>query len=155
AFTVEELEAAADEAHRHGRIITTHAHGVPGIRNATLAGIDGIQHTTMMGPAWTWTFDEGVAAEMARRGTVACPTMGAGTRVDYDAGINIMELQPNPQKITKAEIIDNGRRLREAGVKMVPATDVGVTLTDFSEEIFFELEIYASIGFGPLGAIRA
>ena len=38
---------------------------------------------------------------------------------------------------------------------MVPATDVGVTLTDFGEEIFFELEIYAGIGFGALGAIRS
>jgi len=155
AFTVEELAAAADEAHRLGRIITTHAHGVPGIRNATLAGIDSIQHTTMMGPDWTWTFDEEVAALMKDRGTVACPTMGTGTRVDYDAGVNIMDLQPNPQKITKAEAIDNGRRLRAAGVRMVPATDVGVTLTDFGEEIFFELEIYAGIGYGALGAIRA
>ena len=125
AFTVEELAAAADEAHRLGRIITTHAHGVPGIRNATMAGIDGIQHTTMMGPDWTWTFDEEVAELMKERGTVSCPTMGAGTRVEYDAGIDIMDLQPNPQKITKAETIDNGRRLHAAGVKMVPATDVG------------------------------
>jgi imidazolonepropionase-like amidohydrolase len=155
AFTVEELTAAADEAHKHGRIITTHAHGVPGIRNATRGGIDGIQHTTMMGPDWSFTFDEDVAAEMKRRGTVACPTMGAGARVEYEGGINILEMQPNPGKITKKETIENGRLLRTAGVKMVPATDVGVTLTDFGEEIFFELEIYASVGFGALGAIRA
>ena len=38
---------------------------------------------------------------------------------------------------------------------MVAATDVGVTLTDFGEELFFELEIYARIGFTPLEAIRA
>lgn len=155
AFTVEELAAAADEAHKHGRIITTHAHGVPGIRNATLAGINGIQHTTMMGPDWSWTFDEEVAALMKARGTVSCPTMGAGSRVEWEGGINILEMQPNPGAITKKETIDNGRRLLAAGVKMVPATDVGVTLTDFGEEIFFELEIYAGIGFGALGAIRA
>ncbi len=155
AFTVEELSAAADEAHRHGKIITTHAHGVPGIRNAALGGIDGIQHTTMMGPEWQWTFDADVARLMKEHGTVSCPTMGAGTRVEYDAGVNIMDLQPNPMGITKAQTIDNGRRLHAAGVKMVVATDVGVTLTDFSEEIFFEMEIYAGIGFGPLGAIRA
>ena len=155
AFTVDELAAAADETHKHDRIITTHAHGVPGIRNATLGGIDGIQHTTMMGDDWSWTFDEEVAALMKARGTVACPTMGAGARVEYEGGINILEMQPNPGKITKKETIDNGRMLRAAGVKMVPATDVGVTLTDFGEEIFFELEIYAGIGVGALGAIRA
>jgi imidazolonepropionase-like amidohydrolase len=155
AFTVEELAAAADEAHRHDRIITTHAHGVPGIRNAPLGGIDGIQHTTMMGPDWSWTFDEEVAGLMRERGTRACPTMAAGIRVELEGGVNIMELQPNPGKISRNDSIENGRRLHAAGVPMVPATDVGVTLTDFSEELFFEIEIYAGIGFGPLGAIRA
>ena len=100
----------------------------------------------MMGADWSWTFDEEVAGLMKARGTVACPTMGAGARVEYEGGINILEMQPNPGKITKKETIDNGRMLRAAGVKMVPATDVGVTLTDFGEEIFFELEIYAGIG---------
>ncbi|HVA85527.1 MAG TPA: amidohydrolase family protein, partial [Candidatus Saccharimonadales bacterium] len=69
AYPVEILAAAADEAHRHGKIITTHAHGVPGIRNASEAGIDAIQHTTMVGPDWSWTFDEDVARLMKERGT--------------------------------------------------------------------------------------
>jgi imidazolonepropionase-like amidohydrolase len=155
AFTVEELEAAADEAHRHGRIITTHAHGIPGIRNATLAGIDGIQHTTMMGEDWKWSFDEDVAGLMRDRGTVACPTMGSGTRADLEGGLNLFDFQANPWAITRQQTMENGRRLREAGVTMVPATDVGVPLTDFGEEILIEIEIYAAIGFGPLGAIRA
>jgi imidazolonepropionase-like amidohydrolase len=155
AFTVEELAAAADEAHRHGRIITTHAHGIPGIRNAATAGIDGIQHTTMMGADWKWSFDETVAALMKSRGTVACPTIGAGARMDLEGGLNLFDFQPNPWAISREQTIDNGRRLHEAGVTMVPATDVGVALTDFGEEILFEIEIYAAIGFGPLGAIRA
>jgi imidazolonepropionase-like amidohydrolase len=154
AFTVEELEAAADEAHRHGRIITTHAHGTPGIRNATLAGIDGIQHVTMMGADRTWQFDPEVAALMKQHGTVGCPTMGSGTRADYESGLNLFDFQANPWAITKQQTIQNGRQLHEAGVTLVTATDVGVPLTDFGEEIFFELEIYASI-LGPAGAIRA
>ncbi len=155
AFTVEELDAAADEAHKHGLIITAHAHGIPGIRNATLAGINGIQHTTMMGADWTWSFDTEVAALMKERGTVACSTIGAGTRMDLEGNLNLFDFQANAWVISKAQVIENGRRLHEAGVTMVPATDVGVPLTDFGEELFFELEVYASIGFGPLGAIRA
>ena len=78
AYPVEILAAAADEAHRLGKIITTHAHGVPGIRNATQAGIDGIQHVTMMGDDWSWQFDEEAAQMMVDRGTVACATIGGG-----------------------------------------------------------------------------
>ena len=155
AYSVAVLAAAADEAHRLGKIITTHAHGVPGIRNATEAGIDSIQHATMVGDDWTWQFDEDAARMMIDRGTVACPTIAAGIRVQLEGGVDISDLQPNPGKALRPEWIRNAQRLREMGVRMVPATDVGVTLTDFGEELFFELEIYARVGFTPLEAIRA
>ena len=155
AYSVEILAAAADEAHKLGKIITTHAHGVPGIRNATAAGIDGIQHVTMMGDDWSWQFADDVARLMIDRGTVACPTMSAGIRLQLESGVDINNLQPNPGKAHRPEWLGNGERLRQAGVKMVAATDVGVTFTDFGEELFFELEIYSRIGFTPLEAIRA
>ena len=154
AYPVEILAAAADEAHKLGKIITTHAHGVPGIRNATQAGIDGIQHATMMANDWTWEFDEDVARQMRNNGTVACVTMAAGIRVQLESGVDINNLNPNPGKALRPEWIGNGERMLEAGVKLVAATDVGVTLTDFSEELFFELEVYARIGMTPLEAIR-
>ena len=45
-FTVEELQAAADEAHSLGLPITGHAHGVAGIIAAARAEFDGIEHGT-------------------------------------------------------------------------------------------------------------
>jgi imidazolonepropionase-like amidohydrolase len=109
----------------------------------------------MMGDDWSWQFDDDVARLMAERGTVACPTMAAGLRVQLESGVDINNLNPNPGKALRPEWLGNGERLREAGVTMVAATDVGVTLTDFGEELFFELEIYARVGFTPLEAIRA
>jgi imidazolonepropionase-like amidohydrolase len=154
AYPVEILAAAADEAHRRGRIITTHAHGVPGIRNAAEAGIDAIQHATMIGPDWRWAFDEDVAALMKARGTIGCVTMAAGIRVELEGGVNVNALQPNPGAMPRLETITNGRRLHEAGVALIPATDVGTTFTDFGEELFFELEVYEAIGFSALETIR-
>ena len=142
SYSVEELAAAADETHRFGKQITTHAHGVPGIRNASEAGIDSIQHCTMLGPDWTWTFDEEVARAMARHGTRAVPTISAGTRTEIESGIDINKLQPNPGAMTRADWWANARRLIDAGVTVVPGTDVGINLTDFGEELFFELEAY-------------
>jgi imidazolonepropionase-like amidohydrolase len=47
-FTVEELRAAADEAHRQSRLITSHAIADQGIRNSIEAGIDTIEHGFLM-----------------------------------------------------------------------------------------------------------
>jgi imidazolonepropionase-like amidohydrolase len=154
SYSVEELAAAADETHRFGKRITAHAHGVPGIRNASEAGIDSIQHCTMLGPDWTWMFDEDVARGMAERGTRAIPTMSAGTRAELESGIDINTLQPNPGAMVRADTRANARRLMDAGVAVVPGTDVGVNLTDYGEELFLELEAYVAIGVAPADAIR-
>jgi imidazolonepropionase-like amidohydrolase len=154
SYSVEELAAAADEAHRLGKRVTSHAHGVPGIRNATVAGIDSIQHCTMLGPDWTWTFDEDVARLMVERGTRAIPTISAGTRAEIELGIDINKLQPNPGQMTRADTHANARRLIDAGVTVVPGTDVGVNLTDYGEELLFELEAYVGIGEAPADVLR-
>ncbi len=154
SYSLEELTAAADEAHRCGKRITAHAHGVPGIRNASMAGIDSIQHCTMLGPDWTWTFDEDVARGMVERGTRAIPTISAGTRTEIELGIDINKLQPNPGQMTRADWWANARRLIDTGVTVVPGTDVGINLTDFGEELFFELEAYVGIGLAPADVIR-
>lgn len=154
SYSVDELAAAADETHRLGKRITSHAHGVPGIRNASLAGIDSIQHCTMLGEQWQWAFDEGVARGMAERGTRACPTISAGYRNEVESGIDINKLQPNPGAMTRHDWWMNAYRLIDAGVTLVPATDVGINLTDFGDELFLELEAYERIGVAPLDVIR-
>lgn len=44
----EELQAAADEAHMWGLKVAAHAHGASGIRDAIRAGIDTIEHASMI-----------------------------------------------------------------------------------------------------------
>jgi imidazolonepropionase-like amidohydrolase len=48
AYTPEETQAAVDEAHRAGIRITTHAHGAEGMRIAADAGVDSIEHATLL-----------------------------------------------------------------------------------------------------------
>ena len=47
-FTPEELKAAAEEAHMAGRKIAGDAAGARGIKNAILAGIDSIEHASLI-----------------------------------------------------------------------------------------------------------
>jgi imidazolonepropionase-like amidohydrolase len=43
-FTLDELKAIVDEAHRHNRRLAAHAYGGEGLRNAIVAGVDTIEH---------------------------------------------------------------------------------------------------------------
>jgi imidazolonepropionase-like amidohydrolase len=149
SYSIEELAAAADEAHRLGKKVTSHAHGVPGIDNASKAGIDSIQHCTMLGKQWEWAFDETVARGMAERGTRAIPTISAGTRYEVETGQPISKLQPNPGAMTRQDWYANARALTDAGVTLVPGTDVGINYTDFGEELFIELEAWVGVGMAP------
>ncbi len=149
SYSLEELTAAVDEAHRLGKKVTSHAHGVPGIDNASKAGIDSIQHCTMLGEQWEWAFDETVARGLAERGTRAIPTISAGTRYEVETGKDINKLQPNPGRMTRADWWANARSLAEVGVTLVPGTDVGINYTDFGEELFIELEAWVGAGMEP------
>src|SRR4051794_30771482 len=49
-FTAEEMLVAVDEAHAAGLRIVAHAHSEAGARHAVAAGVDGLEHATMLGP---------------------------------------------------------------------------------------------------------
>jgi imidazolonepropionase-like amidohydrolase len=69
AFTQDELDAAVDEAHSWGRVVGAHAIGPEGIIRAVLAGVDSIEHGSMLSA-------EG-ARLMKERGAVHVPTISA------------------------------------------------------------------------------
>ena len=47
-YTLEEMQAIADESHTHGRKVAAHAHGNEGIKRAILAGVDSIEHASFL-----------------------------------------------------------------------------------------------------------
>jgi imidazolonepropionase-like amidohydrolase len=59
-FTLEEVQAIVDEAHRHHRKVAAHAFGGEGLRNAVLAGVDTIEHGQAL--------DEAEMATMIQKG---------------------------------------------------------------------------------------
>lgn len=46
--TIEEIEAVVAEAHARGLKVASHAHGTIGIRNAILAGVDTVEHASLL-----------------------------------------------------------------------------------------------------------
>ena len=58
-FTIEELQAAVDEAAHFGLRVEAHAHSPMGIKNAIRAGVASVEHATMID-------DEGIALAKER-----------------------------------------------------------------------------------------
>jgi imidazolonepropionase-like amidohydrolase len=48
SFSIEEIKAAVEEAKKRGLKVAAHAHGADGIKNAVRAGVDSIEHGTLM-----------------------------------------------------------------------------------------------------------
>jgi imidazolonepropionase-like amidohydrolase len=121
-FTLEEMRAAVDEAHRHGLPVTAHAHGLPAVERSLDAGVDGIEHCSCLthtGP----TLPPPVGERLAATGTYVCPTLGRLPGVDPPPHIQA--------RLTAigANIEDHVRHaaeLRRAGVVLLAGTDAGI-----------------------------
>ena len=118
-FTLEELRAAAEEAHAAGRKIAAHAHGAEGIKNAVLAGIDSIEHGSLID-------DEGIRL-MKEHGTWLVADI---YNDDFILG-NAKELGMEEEHIEKERYVgkiqrENFAKAYKAGVKIAFGTDAGV-----------------------------
>lgn len=114
-YSFEELQAIVREAHKLGLKVAAHAHGTEGINTAVRAGVDSIEHGSILS-------EESIRL-MKEHGTFYVP----------QAYIVDMELPPG----TPAAIIEKSEYLTplverslemayEAGVKMAMGTDSGV-----------------------------
>lgn len=81
-YTLEELQAMVQEAHKLERKVAAHAHGTEGIKIATRAGVASIEHGSFLD-------DEG-AKMMAERGTYLVPTLMAGEAAENAAKKGIL-----------------------------------------------------------------
>lgn len=118
-YTLEELTAIAEEAHKLGRKVAAHAHGTQSIKDAIRAGIDSIEHSSLID-------DEGIALAKQH-----------GTYLVFDIYNDDFILQEGakagmlPESIEKERNLghhqrENFRRAFQAGAKMAYGTDSGV-----------------------------
>ncbi|HZD92751.1 MAG TPA: amidohydrolase family protein, partial [Candidatus Sulfotelmatobacter sp.] len=144
-FTLEELKVAAEEAHMAGRKIAAHAHGTQGIKNAILAGIDSIEHASLID-------DEGIRLAKERGVYLVMDIYND----DYILG-KAIEFGLPQENVEKERQI--GQKQRESferavkgGAKMAFGTDAGVYPHGDNAKQFFYMVKY---GLTPAQAIRA
>src|SRR5579884_226807 len=112
-FTLDELKAIVDEAHREHHKVASHAMALNGVHNSVEAGVDSIEHGNYIADADLKT--------MAARGTWYVPTIFVG---EYVAQGRAAEGAPVWVKMLQIHE-DTFRRALKAGVKIAFGTDAG------------------------------
>jgi imidazolonepropionase-like amidohydrolase len=146
-FSDDELAAIVGSAHRMGRQVTAHAHGVDGINAFLRAGGDSIEHGTYL--------DDQSIRLFKSNGAWLIPTLLAGDFVARIASgpANFF----TPAQTAKAleagpKMLDMARRAHEGGVKIAFGTDSGVSAHGDNAQ---EFALLVRAGLSPLEAIQA
>ncbi|MCH7766048.1 MAG: amidohydrolase family protein [Acidobacteria bacterium] len=144
-YTLEEMQAIVAEAHKLGRKVAAHAHGAEGIKTAILAGVDSIEHASLID-------DEGI--RLAReRGTFLVMDIYNDTFIlEHGAAVGILpESLEKERQIGQAQR-DNFRRAHQAGARIAFGTDGAVYPHGDNAKQFAYMVEY---GMTPLEAIQA
>ncbi|MFY9841722.1 MAG: amidohydrolase family protein [Terriglobales bacterium] len=144
-FTLEELQAAVEEARNFGLRVEAHAHNAQGIKNAIRAGVASVEHATLID-------DEGIQLALKN-----------GTYLDMDIYDEECIQEEGRKGTIPLDFLEHDRELGEkhrqnfrkavqAGVKLSFGTDLGVCPYGSSPKQFAFMVKY---GMTPMQAIQA
>ena len=136
-FTVDELKAIVDEAHRERHKVASHATALNGVHNSVLAGVDSVEHGDYIA-------DEDLQM-MKQKGTWYVPTLFVGEYVAEGRG----GVWPKMVAVHQQTF----QRALKAGVKIAFGTDVGGFSWDINPAVQFKSMV--KLGMTPAQAIRS
>lgn len=145
------MAALIEEAHWHGRKVTTHCYGGDGATWAIRSGVDCIEHGFYLS-------DEHLQM-MADRGTALCPTLSVPGRfrqhgqAALGATSKIELLESWRQKAVKAAW-DTVRRATKLGVTIICGDDAAMPFVRHGSNAF-ELEMLVEAGLTPMQALQS
>jgi imidazolonepropionase-like amidohydrolase len=144
-YSPAEMDALVSEAHRLGRKVAAHAHGTQAIINATNAGVDSIEHGSLID-------DEGIAA-MKQHGTYLVADI---YNDDFILGLG-KQYGFTDEMLAKERLVgqrqrDGFRKAAQAGVKIAFGTDAGVYPHGWNAKQFAYM---VKFGLTPMQAIQA
>jgi imidazolonepropionase-like amidohydrolase len=144
-YTLEEMQAIVDEAHTRGMTVAAHAHGTEGILFAIRAGVDSIEHSSLI--------DEEGLKLAVKNGTFLSINL-------YTTEYILAEGEKNnvlPESMEKAAYVHELRRQNfsravKAGARIVYATDSAVYPHGDNAVQFSRM---VDLGMTPMQAIRS
>ncbi len=143
-YTLEEMKAIVADAHRLGRRVAAHAHGAEGVRWASQAGVDSIEHGHLM--------DDAAVATLKKNGTYLVPTLFLGEYMEKNMDrSDVPEFSKQKMRDIIAAMRKNTGKAFAAGVKVAFGTDAAVYPHGLNAG---EFHVYVQLGMTPLAAIQ-
>lgn len=144
-MSLAEMRAAVDEAHQWGLQVAAHAHGASGIKDAIRAGVNTIEHASLID-------DEGIA--LAKKHGAWLSMDIYNTDYTQAVGTKNGQLEDNLRKDREIGEVQrqNFKRAHAAGVKMVYGTDAGIYPHGMNA---MQFAVMVKYGMTPLQAIQA
>jgi imidazolonepropionase-like amidohydrolase len=121
-FSLEEVRALVDEAHRAGLPVTAHAHAVTAVELSLAAGVDGIEHCSCLTSDGI-EMSPRLAAAIAAAGIPVCPTVGK--KLDAVPPPQILALMARLGMTFEARLAQVGD-MHRAGVTLIAGADSGI-----------------------------
>jgi imidazolonepropionase-like amidohydrolase len=140
-FSVDELKLIVDTARSSGRPVVAHASTQEGMRRATMAGVETIEHGDGGTPD--------VFRLMAEKNVALCPTLAAGDATSQYAGWKKGQA-PEPAGITRKRA--SFKAALDAGVTILSGSDVGVFAHGDNAR---ELEMMVDYGMPALAVLKS
>src|SRR5256885_200639 len=144
-YTAEETAAAVEEAHRAGLRITTHAHGAGGMRVAADAGIDSIEHATLL--------DEKTIKLIKERDVALVPTLLVVHSLLENASALDSVIVERTRAVSEKHR-EGVRAAHKAGVRIATGTDAGASFTRH-DRFALELQLLTECGLSTTEALTA
>jgi imidazolonepropionase-like amidohydrolase len=144
-YSFEELQAIATEAHKLGRKVAAHAHGTQSIKDAIRAGIDSIEHSSLID-------DEGIALAKQHGTFLVFDIYNDDYILSMGEKVGML-----PESIEKEKALgrlqrENFRKAFQAGALMAFGTDAGVYPHGDNARQFAKMVEW---GMKPIDAIQA
>jgi len=145
-FMDDELVAIVNTAKDYGFKVAAHAHGAEGMKRAIRAGIDSVEHGTLM--------DDETRKLMKQNGTYLVPTILAGEFVAEKAKIDgyFPEIVRPKAIAIGPQLKENFKKAHETGVKIAFGTDSGVSAHGDNAQ---EFTLMVDNGMSAIEAIRS
>jgi imidazolonepropionase-like amidohydrolase len=144
-LTLAEMQAIVDEAHMAGLKVAAHAHGAAGIKDALRAGVDTIEHASLVD-------DEGIKLAVQKGAYFSMDIYNTDYTQAEGARNGVLEDNLRKDRDIGEVQRENFRKALKAGVKMIYGTDAGVYPHGTNGKQFAVMVRY---GATPLQAIQA
>lgn len=141
-YSVEEIRAAVDEAHKAGVAVAIHVMGGAAAQAAIDAGVDSIEHG--------WQLSDAQLSQMKAKGIFLCGTDLPPEQLATWLGVKDAALMGD-------KILDRLKRAHKIGVRMAFGTDIWYEIPGRSRAdlVLDFLAVWRAAGIGPADVIRA